>query len=443
VKCWLCLGLVLSALVACKEDDDPSPNPIGRADAGTDAGTDAGRPPPTRAEPCMPDDSAPPLERDEYGTWQKVELPGTFCSNGSQYKFFVNYSETRNDLIVIFEPGGACWDFESCSGGGLRGAANPDGIPDDHMDTWQHAHPAAGGAFGMDGEFADWNKVFIPYCTGDVHSGSRTVTYSSADGSESIEYRHVGHQNMLVVSDWLAETFTSTPRMMVTGCSAGGAGALLNYPLLRQRMQGVQCGYLLDDSGPIFPSDGPSAPLHAMIRSSWDTDATLDDYTAIFGEDGVEAVRDDFGAFNSQLADAFPHDRLAVTLFRRDLNYSLYSYDSFYDSPPYDTIVEYWEQDIAALRALYDSRPNLAYYIPYFRRNNCSHCSTIIPNDYVDELLAGTMSPWEGTDIAESDMTMPEFIGMLVDDGAELTSYYEQSMDDGELDADAIAECRQ
>ena len=94
---------------------------------------------------CAPDESAPvPANRcttdstntalPQCGTWLKVEIPGTVCSDGSQYKFFVNYSNKSNDLEVNFEPGGACWDYDSCSGaGGVRGAANPHGIPDDHM----------------------------------------------------------------------------------------------------------------------------------------------------------------------------------------------------------------------------------------------------------------------------------------------------------------------
>src|SRR5690349_13411634 len=75
-------------------------------------------------------------DRPSYGEWVAVEPEGAVCGNGSQYKFFVNYSETSNDLVVAFEPGGACWDYESCTGqSGIRGAANIDGIPEHHMDV--------------------------------------------------------------------------------------------------------------------------------------------------------------------------------------------------------------------------------------------------------------------------------------------------------------------
>jgi hypothetical protein len=48
-------------------------------------------------------------------------------------------AKARFPGVVSVEPGGACWDYESCSGaGGIRGAANPHGIPDDHMDRYQY-----------------------------------------------------------------------------------------------------------------------------------------------------------------------------------------------------------------------------------------------------------------------------------------------------------------
>lgn len=377
------------------------------------------------------------------GPWEKVDVAGAQCSDGSPYKIFVSRSSVSSNLLILLEPGGACWDFESCSGQGLRGAANPHGIPDDHMNTWQHAHPAASGLFGQDGKFATWNKVFVPYCTGDVHVGSRVVTYTSEDGAQTLEYRHVGFDNMQLVTAWLAENFNAVPQMVVSGCSAGGAGALLNYPLLRAGMPGVERGYLLDDSGPIFPSDGPSLPLHQRIAEEWNLSAIINAYSAAMGDEAGAAVAADFGTVNSVIADAFPNDRLALVAFQRDLNYSLYSYDSFYDHPPYETIAQYWQDDLNALRAQYDAKPNLAYYLPYYRTDNCSHCATIIPRDHVEELLFGLRSPWSGTEIQDAGMTLPAFIDLLLDDSQPLQSYAEGDNRDGEFSSEHIAQCRQ
>src|SRR5690242_6763383 len=74
-----------------------------------------------------------PVEPPEYEKWLKVEIPGTVCGNNSQYKFFVNYKEGAKDLTIMLEPGGACWDYDGCSGKTDLGAAHPDGISDDLM----------------------------------------------------------------------------------------------------------------------------------------------------------------------------------------------------------------------------------------------------------------------------------------------------------------------
>ena len=72
-----------------------------------------------------------------YLAWQTVQLSpstGAICGNGSPYKFFVNRVAHTSNTIIYMEGGGACWDHASCTGKtGIRGARNPDGIPDDYM----------------------------------------------------------------------------------------------------------------------------------------------------------------------------------------------------------------------------------------------------------------------------------------------------------------------
>ena len=73
-----------------------------------------------------------------YYRWQTVKLApstGAVCGNGSQYKFFVNRVPSTRNTIIYMEGGGACWDYPSCTGAsGIRGARNPNGIPDNYLD---------------------------------------------------------------------------------------------------------------------------------------------------------------------------------------------------------------------------------------------------------------------------------------------------------------------
>jgi hypothetical protein len=311
-------------------------------------------------------------ERDEYRTWLMVEPEGAVCGNGSQYRFFVNFSDTSDNLTVVFEPGGACWDFDSCTGrNGIRGAANPDGISEDHFHLGQAISPFL-NRFDPDSPTADWNMVYVPYCTGDVHTGNNVMEYVDETGVESpIMFHHKGHDATQAVIAWIDDNFTHVPKMLATGCSAGGAGSITNYWFLRNGIAAVEQSYLLDDSGPIFPSTGFSGPLHTKIRDSWNVDSILTDLPAEFDPE-------DFGTLNSALADAFPDDRLATTYFRRDMNYFLYSYERFYEpTPEKEEILSMWDSDTQLLVDLYDAKPNLHYYLPYWRDLNDSHCTTL------------------------------------------------------------------
>jgi hypothetical protein len=126
--------------------------------------------------------------------------------------------------------------------------------------------------------------VYVPYCTGDVHTGANVVTYSGGGTDPDLEFHHDGHAVVQKAVSWIDENFTHIPKMLATGCSAGGVGSLVNYQFLRRGVSAIEKGYLLDDSGPVFPSTGLSplstdeticpAPLHwftLQSPTSWPT----------------------------------------------------------------------------------------------------------------------------------------------------------------------------
>ena len=404
------------------------------------------------------------FEPPEFGSWVKYEPAGATCSDGSPYAFYVDFSETSDNVIVFFMGGGACWDYESCVGGGARGAANPDGLPDDYANM--HAE-VAGLTINVNeiyplmnddpavSPMADWNKVFVPYCTGDVYAGSITNTYEDPDGVEPDEvFAHLGHTNVVAMTEMLNDMFGAAPekKLFVGGCSAGGAGAIVNYYFLRTGIDGVAKGYLLNDSGPIYPSQEPtsrSSFLHDEVRTVWDADSL------IAKAPQPEALQDDFGALSRVLSEEFPNDRLAATYFRLDYNFSLYSYERFWtrDNPdtrdpivpfaedqglgldddiPLDRAAVYslWWDDTALLRAQYDAKGNLGYYIPFYRTTNSSHCVTIpgLEQFSLGEALNlfqndfGALA-WAGTEI--DDMNLRDYVEHMLDDEEPLESFFE------------------
>lgn len=333
--------------------------------------------------------------RDVYDEWIKIEPPGVKCGNGSQYKFWVNFSDKSDNLVVVLEPGGACWDYDSCTGkNGIRGAANIDGLDDEHWRLASFISPFA-SRFDDTSPSREWNQVYVPYCTGDVHTGNNVVTYPGNSADPDVTFHHKGHDAVQSVVAYLDEHFTRVPKLLVTGCSAGGAGALANYRFLRNGIAAVEKGYLIDDSGPIFPSTGFSAPLHRKIREAWSVDSLAEQMPAGFTPENM-------GTLNTALADEFPNDRLATTYFRRDYNYSLYSYERFYDFPPKEEIMQMWDADTQLLIQDFETRQNLYYFIPYFRDINDSHCTTLF--NFV------------GSDIQEQNMTLAQWVNDFMDD---------------------------
>lgn len=404
------------------------------------------------------------FEPPEFGAWVKYEPEGATCSDGSPYAFYVEFSETSDNVIVFFMGGGACWDYESCVGGGARGAANPNGLPDDYANVHatisglpinvNQVYPLLNGDPAVS-PMANWNKVFVPYCTGDVYAGTVVNTYEDPDGIESDSvFRHVGHDNVVAMTEMLNEMFSSVPKLFVGGCSAGGAGAIVNYYFLRTGIQGVEHGYLLDDSGPLFPDQAAtsrSLRLHDEVRTVWDGDSLIDDAPQ------SERIRGDLGELNAVLAEEFPNDRLASTFFRLDYNFSLYSYERFWTlEDPSGALIPYtgdglgldedlstnrtaihtlWWDDIDLLRAEYDAdgRDNLGYFIPFYRNTNSSHCVTVPGFEDVEDPVTLFLTDfpalaWAGSEIEADGVNLRDYVDLLLSDDP-LESYFEE---DGE-----------
>lgn len=400
-----------------------------------------------------------------YGRWEKFEPQGAVCADGSQYKIFINFSRTSQDVVFFFEGGGACWDYASCTGTGIRSAANRNGLSDTHAT----AH-ATFGSFSVPVDvvypllnadarvnpMSDWNKVFVPYCTGDVFAGDTTVTYADPDGvAPSVEFNHRGHDNLLKSVAMLSTMFETIPRMFVSGCSAGGAGAVTNYHFLRSGLN-VDTGFLLNDSGPIFPDQDMNAhslPLHDRVRMSWNVDALLNSAPM------SSVLTASFGNLGQVLAATYPQDRLSHSHFRLDYNYSLYSYERFFtvdgqgDTVPFGdgtglgglglvesewrdraAVYKLWWDDTELLKAQFDAADNLGYYMPFYRETNSSHCLTIpgfgeFPEDELPLLLINDFATlaWAGTEIVTSSGTMNlrDYVDHMLDETTPLQSVFE------------------
>jgi hypothetical protein len=362
------------------------------------------------------------FSRGAYYQWQTIKLApstGAVCGNGSQYKFFVNrVPHTRNTLIYM-EGGGACWDYASCSGQqGVRGARNPNGIPDNYLQL-QNPGTSLVSPFVVRlhpwsfVKTQNWNLVYVPYCTGDVYAGDRVALYNDPSGQNApLVWHHNGFRNVRATMAWLKNNLPRPTQMLSSGCSAGGIGSLSNYAHLRRDMAPLR-GFLIDDSGPLFsapvganPQQYPSISLHTTIRSVWGLDQGPLPYLA---SDLPAFNLSNLGTLYDALAAKLPNDRLGHTHFWKDLNYSSYSYERFFPeiaAEPNPAIKQallhqHWDLDTSRLRETLSALPNFGGYFPQFRALNESHCTTIVD--------------FENADIQERGLELRHFIDSVLE----------------------------
>jgi hypothetical protein len=143
----------------------------------------------------------------------------------------------------------------------------------------------------------------------------------------------------------------------------------------------------------------------------------------------ISDLKNDIGLINVAVARKYPHDRLSLVAYQMDLNYSLYSYQRFFPGSTEAQIHAMWWQDLQALMTTYDAEPNLAYYLPYFRSDNCSHCVSIPPigNPPIEptDMNKALTQPWLGSEIQADMVDLKQFSVDLVDDTKPLRSYVE------------------
>src|SRR5436190_15002914 len=204
---------------------------------------------------------SPPTLGTTPKDWVYVPVDGAKCMNNTPTGIGVNLG-TSGDLVIYMEGGGACFNDSTCDH-----VAHATGWNESQFefnvgpynvgifDRLDDANPLRNATF-----------IFVPYCTGDVHAGHNP---NGADGRAFVGYDNVGK-----ILDVLVPASTDVRRVVLTGSSAGGFGALMNYDRT-QIAFGETPVYLLDDSGPMLADMFLTPCLQKMFRDMWNLDAVL------------------------------------------------------------------------------------------------------------------------------------------------------------------------
>ncbi len=210
-------------------------------------------PPPAAGQWQRIDNPAPAIGLD--GKLHKAQCSG-FPGTDKSFRFWARKGASRN-LVVYFEGGGACWDNLTCS---YPNAGLPANVPQFFVpQVPPGTDPATiGGIFRADrpdNPVADWDMVYIPYCTADIHAGSASKQYTSVGNAAlglppgvPLNIEHRGFDNFMVVLDWMKKNFNRPKNVLVTGVSAGGYGATVNSPWVGRAFPRAKMFVLADAS---------------------------------------------------------------------------------------------------------------------------------------------------------------------------------------------------
>jgi Pectinacetylesterase len=196
-----------------------------------------------------------PIEA-EADTWTWVDFPKTRCMDDSATGLGVILHPESDKVLIYIQGGGACFNATTCAA-----TANVDGFGETKL-----ANEVGKGVLSEDDEnnpFRDWNKVFIPYCSGDIFSGS--ATKKSGFGGRTQQ----GYVNMREYLTRLVPTFQSSSHVVLGGYSAGGFAATVNWV---QAIEGFGEGVrvdVLNDSGPPLGEKYLSTCLQKRLAETW------------------------------------------------------------------------------------------------------------------------------------------------------------------------------
>lgn len=213
-----------------------------------------------------------------------VMTPAGPRPGNTDYSFFIKRGNP-NKLLVAFDGGGACWNGLTCIASVLGGSPTYSREVDETTGSLEE-----GGGLLDDSNpanpYKEYTKVFVPYCTADVHWGSRDTTYQFNAGPPfgvvPWVIRHRGSDNVLAVVDWLQRNGHSRQidlnrvhDLTVTGLSAGAYGTLNGFGFLAAITPNARQNLVADAGIGVSRPEFYAAALYPDATSAWGVEENL------------------------------------------------------------------------------------------------------------------------------------------------------------------------
>ena len=208
----------------------------------------------------MPDISdIPSSDRNDGISWEFIDLPKPCVDGTGSQTFFMISKGNPNKLMVYLEGGGGGTDWLSTK---LKTVTLSPKRKISSLISQM-------GVFDLtddENPFQDWTIVFVPYGTGDLHTGNRVVEYDSMVPFHEKKVYHTGFVNFNTIMRWLTSQ-NSYEEAVLSGSSAGGYGVGLNF---LKASELLDCPLtVISDAGPdVISSQNPDFSFE-MTNRCW------------------------------------------------------------------------------------------------------------------------------------------------------------------------------
>lgn len=307
-------------------------------------------------------------ESIEDENWKLIKPGGeTICGDGSDFYFWSHRGST-NKILVFFEGGGACWDYTTCALGTGKKSISDSSFPGSG-DTWVR------GVFELDNNenpFKDWNIVFVPYCTADIHWGDNIVKYAS-----NYEVHHKGFINGMSALNWIYDNHPDPDFIFISGCSAGAYGSRMYTPHLIEHYNNTPVVMLPDSGAGVIEKD-----WYLEVFPIWEAYDNRPMWIPGIGDKSLEEL----GMTELMIASGNYYSDYIIAEYNtyNDNGQKVYLLAQGGDVANYSTLLDEYIMEVA------NNTSNYRYYVP----SGTEHCIMCKDNFYTTEVDGVKFRDW-------------------------------------------------
>jgi hypothetical protein len=173
------------------------------------------------------------------------------CITGEKYFLMVRKGIQTDRTAIWLDGGGACYPGrDDCE---KEAQFRQSSIERQGLASQQENNPVR-----------TWNFIYVPYCDGSLHFGDSSADY---DRDGLVDHWHWGFKNTSAAVRLMAALFPGSQKILVAGCSAGGAGTMAAVPVVRLQFPAAKIYALnISGSGLLSPE---KKEIPDIIKKTW------------------------------------------------------------------------------------------------------------------------------------------------------------------------------